>query len=277
MTTAPRTTSKHCLYCGSSIQKGTTKAKEHVLKKSWLEKLGHSRSKLSFGMWSLKLRKHVGSRQQPAATLLAGDVCAKCNSGWMNRVDGAVEASILALARGARLPQDLSTEERRALARWILKTACAFEYCEEPDRRHIPEHVRRRLEESDYLPSGFVLFAVPLGPGTRAVHPALMRGWFKTDSLGEVEKARNFKFAVQYDEILIGCALLLEHQPTFSGIHGVHVPLLSNDASFVARPDTPEQRTTIAAFDRAPINDALAWVHIEDFNAGSNGPWAARL
>lgn len=150
-----RAETRKCYFCGNSLS--GNRAKEHVIRKAWLKELNLLTQPLE-GSQGHKAQ-FVATRRVVANNMLAGEICQLCNNGWMNRLDEEVHELVIGLATLRITPLALSPTERALIGRWALKVACAFEATDSPDRRSIPEDVRRDISEGRE-PRGSYLLAV---------------------------------------------------------------------------------------------------------------------
>lgn len=229
--------SKYCMFCGDKIEKSKNKAKEHVLKNSWLKNLGHQKTELEFGLHNSE-NEIVEVRRMVADALQCGEVCKKCNNGWMNDLDNSIEHVVLGLARRTLSSVNLNKRDRWNLGRWILKTACTFIYMDKPHRRHIPKEVLRSMKERKYLPEGFSAFYTVFPKSQIGVHAASIDAWqLHNEKKNRILKScHRLKFGVQYNNVMIGCCYISYPNPCFVGIDGLHIPLTQNKARFLTLP-----------------------------------------
>lgn len=110
-----------CMFCRVALNK-SNRAKEHVLRNSWLKKLGHRKTVLKVD--SLYKSRRKTTIRIAADQLQAGEVCKNCNGGWMNTLDTKVSHLILGLSSKPNKINFLDEIETIDLARWLLKTAC---------------------------------------------------------------------------------------------------------------------------------------------------------
>lgn len=87
-------------------------------------------------------------------TLKVRAVCAPCNNGWMNRLEGAVRPLLEPMIAG--LPSILSTEAQSILARWISTKTIAAEHFHRQNAI-TPATERRALMEGA-MPTGFRVY-----------------------------------------------------------------------------------------------------------------------
>ena len=188
-----------CAYCGVNL--GRNRAKEHILRNSWLKELGHSKSQIVLDMSSSEA--FLEKRNLVADQLQAGEICNECNGGWMNDRDLAVEEVVLGLARSKNLQE--KSGRARDISLWIFKTGFTFCLTDYTYRRHVPPEIMANLKHG-ILPSAFVTFIHHAPLGERHVATSMADIW-PEDGASFVfsEQKHRFKFGVQYDEIIFGC------------------------------------------------------------------------
>lgn len=182
-----------CGFCGVFLN-AKNRAKEHVLRRSWLDRLGHTKSKVSSGFMSGAVL--LGERNQAAEQVQAGEVCSACNNGWMNHLDLSVEDHVLKLAVDPAAELVVGRLGARQIARWILKTAIAFELTAEPSRRHIRTEIVRRVRRANWLPDGFAAFYCRSPLGQRGISVASFDAWPVecVPLVGGLPQSRRLKF-----------------------------------------------------------------------------------
>lgn len=235
-----------CIFCQTPLT-ANNRAKEHVLRNSWLESLGHKKS----GIFLDNFSKHgyINERNLAADRLLTGEVCSNCNNGWMDHLDHRVEDLVLGLAKTPGQGIQLSKKDSRTVGRWLLKTACTFIHTDTHERRHIPRSILRNLHKDNYLPSGFVAFAARSDAPEKGVGIASIDMW--DQSIGEIgllPQTSRLKFGLQYDSILLGCSYANCPDPIFSGFSGFHLPFLASRAKFnltALPPGSPDEWVTV--------------------------------
>lgn len=137
-----------CLFCLSDLKrKGRNlgKAEEHVVPK-WLSKqLGIRSIPITPMRVGTQSGRVLDFRQQTVGTLVAGNVCATCNNGWMSRLESDTKPILEALISDVSRLSTLTIEQRHLLARWTLKTVGVLNRCStygdpnDPDARPVPD------------------------------------------------------------------------------------------------------------------------------------------
>lgn len=199
---------KKCIYCGTTLT-AANRSKEHVLRESWLKRLGHFKSPVLLSQWSRG--KRLSDRAMAAGALQAGDVGKCCNNGWMDKLDLEAEKPFFALLEGTAGPDTWSWETRLLMGRWVLKMSCSFKATDAPGRRHLSREVLKGVQQDGYLPRGFIAFCTTFEPGDwDRVAVGHMDMWLHplpTAFAGMPQTAR-LKFAMKYDSLVIGCAFI---------------------------------------------------------------------
>lgn len=227
------------MFCKTPLH-GGNRAKEHVLRNSWLKKLNHQKTQI--GVDNFSKHGHINSKAFAADQLQAGEVCESCNNGWMNFLDRKVEHIVLGLATNSFSVTSLNRQETRDLARWLLKTACTFIYTDSKGRRHIPNSILGQVRRHNFLPAGFFMFCALSTAPQKNVGAASVDMW-PTESipiLSALPQSTRMKFGVQYDCLLLGFAWLKVPSPTFTALAGFHHTLLTSQAKAALLPASPE-------------------------------------
>lgn len=137
-----------CRFCATPLTRSNA-TREHVIPR-WTRKLtavsDHFRIDPDAGKvrWSFSAQPVPGTDQvQVAPTELPNKhrhpsyvtvpVCAVCNNGWLSDLEQQVIPVITPLAEGDAL--ELSPDEAQLIARWVAKTAIAFE-ADDPERAY---------------------------------------------------------------------------------------------------------------------------------------------
>ena len=108
----------HCWMCPQTSAK---RAKEHIFP-TWLVKhLGAAGEVVAPFRMSLPLGGAVVSQrpEMPIGSVLAGEVCAPCNNGWINQL----EAEMRPILKAERRRGVISDNDALSIARWFTKTA----------------------------------------------------------------------------------------------------------------------------------------------------------
>lgn len=201
---------KNCVFCGAPLV-GKARAKEHVLRASWLRALDLTTARAPVTL--LRALDVVEVRDHQAEQLQAGEICRTCNNGWMHCLDSSVSDDLLAMARGQLRPSHLGRDARLRLARWMLKTACVFESLQHAARRHIPAEMKRALMAGGFLPpDGFVMVAHQFPTEVQPrVGICLVDVWPTDENRARLQvlpQSDRLKFAVQYRRIVLSCVCI---------------------------------------------------------------------
>jgi hypothetical protein len=159
---------RKCVFCGS-----TPVTAEHIFKRGF-------RKKLSLPAGNRRLDRQVGldspmtTRPDPLFELTVRYVCSKCNNGWMNRLDLAVERWVID-------PTD-ETCETTDLRRWAIKIAIMYSLTAQPSTV-LPRADYKRLLNGDDLNEWYVFVGQSSFPEWR--HGHVGQG-IRSDTTGEM-------------------------------------------------------------------------------------------
>src|ERR1700679_2215251 len=85
-------------------------------------------------------------------------VCARCNNGWMSRLEVAAKPYLSSMIRG--VGRELYEGGKEAVARWALKTAMMLDYGQEAKFRSIPsEDYTALFQTMGLLPDTYIWLA----------------------------------------------------------------------------------------------------------------------
>lgn len=270
---------RECMFCGVPLN-ADNRAKEHVLRNSWLKRLGLSKQLISISL--MRQHEKLKGRKLAADQLQTGEVCRRCNGGWMDHLDKKIEHIVLAYAADPRTAPPISKQEARDLTRWLLKVACVYEYTDEAHRRHVPKHVLRKVRRHNYLPRGMFAFFEIYGDGDENeeinhVSLSSLDGWMLDWSEGvtALPQSKRMKFAIQYNKVIFGFVHADAPGVVFTGAAGIHVPILVSQGSLQMRMTMPDELNEFA--DSVPENDR-APTNIIQLQANANiGPLPPEL
>lgn len=267
-----KTRNSRCIFCDVLLTKSpvgsprsSDKAKEHVLKKSFITELGHDATKVYTDIHAG--HELIDKRNLYAQGYLAGEVCRGCNCGWIDELDISVAHIVLAAARSAAQTISFTDIEAVALSRWLLKMACALESTDASDRRHIPEQVRLSVRRPGYLPPNFISFYGKLPPPVHELGPAIVDMWPCRApvpvALTAGNQSKRLKFGVQYDHAVFGCAYVDEPGIAFEGVSGVHNKIfVSSDTSLLL-----SMNPDLCAITSGPLKHSFADTKLNRFLA----------
>ena len=121
----------------------------------------------------------------------------------MNDADLAVEATVLNLARSQSVAHRPGLDGD--VSRWLFKTAFAFAATDRSGRRHVPYEMMNALRKGK-LPSSYITF-VHRTQEIRHIAIALLDMWPESKTRFPLtEQKHRFKFGIQYDNVIFGCA-----------------------------------------------------------------------
>ena len=107
-----------CWFCGST---SGTRSKEHIFPQWLLRHYGAMDERVQPVRISMALGGALASERpaRPLRSHVNGEVCAKCNNGWMSALEVSATPILTQLPRSG----PISEEEALILARWFAKTA----------------------------------------------------------------------------------------------------------------------------------------------------------
>ena len=130
----------------------------------------------------------------------------------MNSMDLAVEDVVLGLAKSMNISDRPGLDGD--ISRWIFKTAFAFAATDRPERRHVPLNRMYELRKGK-LPSSYMTF-VHRTQAQRHIGAVLIDAWPEGAARFQLAGQENrFKFGVQYDNVIFGCAFVTWPNATF--------------------------------------------------------------
>ncbi len=158
---------KICVFCGHPVQDPSTKrerAREHVFPAWALEEFGVTRDAIEFSVLEASREDRASLQttiQEPVRkfdlnNFLLGAVCSVCNNGWMSRLETRVRPNLRLLIGDASAT---AFDDRRALAKWALKTAYVLWRYLEPPIGDLPRsHGKKLIGDGTSLPGGVAVF-----------------------------------------------------------------------------------------------------------------------
>ena len=107
----------NCWFCDTDL-KGSN---EHIFAKSLLKLLNLEKQKVAPSRYSTIYNTFADKRQEmPLTSVVCGEICEKCNNGWMSQLEiGVQDMDILT----PRKHLDLNADEAKLLSRWGTKIA----------------------------------------------------------------------------------------------------------------------------------------------------------
>jgi hypothetical protein len=146
-----------CIFCG-----GGPLSAEHVFSRRWIERFSPGATSYTHELvrstspGEAELRRTY-KKEAPHGMVVSGAVCERCNNGWMNDLDLAVQPLVNAITDGADVA--VSAEQRRLLATWTCKIALVM-YAGTGDTTLPPDFFRTFASRPAPLPDVLVLLAV---------------------------------------------------------------------------------------------------------------------
>lgn len=145
-----------CVFCG-----GGPLSAEHVFSRRWIERLSpgatsHTHELVrSVAPGEPDLRRTYTTKS-PEGMVVSDAICVRCNNGWMNDLDLAVQPLLNSIADGKDVV--VSADERRRFATWACKIALVM-YASTGDTTLAPDVFRAFASRPDPLPDALVLLA----------------------------------------------------------------------------------------------------------------------
>ncbi|RYZ89288.1 MAG: hypothetical protein EOP04_07240 [Proteobacteria bacterium] len=233
-------TTKKCAFCQTELGPQNKRGKEHVLRESMLKKIDALHT-MGDAQQTNGQKELVGHRRHTLNQLLAGEVCQRCNNGWIDVVDRKVEDVIFLLATGERGLESLTPEETINLSWWALKTVCTHHLTDEPSRRHIPMQIyAAAMARKDFPPETLVIastFSDLFGVGVASIaawpiFPSSGNITVQPDEISFDPYGGSFKVAIQYRNFLILVAHLENEKYTMVPDSDIHQYLLMSTCSY---------------------------------------------
>ncbi|RWK51070.1 MAG: hypothetical protein E5X54_32995 [Mesorhizobium sp.] len=157
---------KICVFCRNPVRDlhtGRTRSREHVFPFWALKGLSAVRDLIEFsrmeaisadGM-TAQLSEQTSIRRLDLNNFLLGDVCSKCNNGWMSALEARMKPILAKLTAKVALPM----AEREVLAKWAMKTAYVLSCYLDPPVGRIPaKHGHQLVGDTFTLPKGVAVF-----------------------------------------------------------------------------------------------------------------------
>ncbi len=230
--TAKATEKRLCLSCGESIRGNGIRAREHVIPSWLLQEWNISKEVLS-NFWA-EPNKTTLVRKQVMNSFVEGRFCAKCNNGWMSRLETAAMQLILDLADARINPVNLDEGQRKIVARWAAKTVVVLSHATAMAQPIDPKYFREFRDNSHDGPHGAVVFLTHI-----TLNNASKIMWAKTDGtsplfLGNANYSTVPKVGLLLGSLLILVAFPLPMPYSIRIAAGVYVPIWPN-AEFMTR------------------------------------------
>jgi hypothetical protein len=176
--------------------------------------------------------KLLSTRTHPLKSLVTGQVCARCNNGWMSQLEEQARPLLVPLIDASREVVDLTEDERAILGRWTLKTAAVLNAGSNFHSNVPPNHFRALYRRGRLPPKGVKIFG-------QQHHGTSIFSWTQgsvwklvADDSGPIaEYTTDYVNANSYKiTLLLGKLLLLAAywpDPSWRMIiwRGIHVPL----------------------------------------------------
>jgi len=155
-----------CVFCNSTTSKISG---EHVIPE-WVAGLFPEEEQMTYGI--VQGDGSLKDFQARPFQQTVNVVCKPCNTGWMSRLEGAVNPKLGPMIQSARVTR-LTPRTQKLLAAWAVKTALMLEHLH-PAPRIIPESEYPRLYAEQQPPRGYLVFLSRWSPEIDARRKALV-------------------------------------------------------------------------------------------------------
>jgi hypothetical protein len=113
-----------CFFCGECGVRG----REHVFAETWLNELQAGQERMKIERREFDTDALQAARAHTYDSFLCGDICERCNSGWMSSLEAAVKPWIIGIVDKADLTRLQDSSLRLTFSRWAVKTACVIDH-----------------------------------------------------------------------------------------------------------------------------------------------------
>ena len=194
-----------CLFCSAHLTRHN-RSKEHVFPRWLVSRLEAQDERFVGTHWNYPNEPTVifYEREQAALSLVLGNVCQACNTGWMAHLEGDTRPILEALWDG-RSPTVLTHKQCIILAKWTFKTAATLNYSANYKRIIPLDHIRQfytfgRLPENATID---LAFCYRVG-----IHWLLggNRRFVTQSGLTESQKRVTYVATLQFDHLLLRLA-----------------------------------------------------------------------
>jgi hypothetical protein len=203
----------------------------------------------------------VSKREHTLENLQEGRVCKTCNEGWMSTLENEAKPLLVHLFSGEKTVVELTSDERKTVARWAAKTAFALNSASNYLKNVPAEHFAAIREG---FPSRIMIFG-------QQHHGNMPFNWLQTSAWHLVapdhETDRqapdeSYKITLLFGKLL----LLVAHWPLGDWIYGIwpgiHVPLWPQSGRIVGvEPETKEFPWNDSQEATAAFHFSLAMLH----------------
>lgn len=220
---------KCCVFCDAPLTR-ENRSKEHVIPQWLLYFLQVREEKIQPTHFSIT-GEELATRQHTLEGLLAGQICAVCNNGWMSQLEQGAMPILKPLILGSSTVVELNERERQILSRWTAKTAFALNssanYLKNVPSTHF-QHIRLSI---DSLPLKVSAYAQQ-HHGDRPffwIQSATWSLYGNTDNTSELAtdlKNNSYKISFQFGKLMLLISFI-SHDDIYPVLwKGIHVPLL---------------------------------------------------
>lgn len=218
---------KVCIFCGIELNK-RNKSNEHIIPQWLLDHLSIRDFRIE-PTHMTSIGNLVSQRIHTLDGLLFGNVCEKCNGGWMCNLEIDSKQILIDLIDGNKSVNNLSENERFIISRWALKTALTLN-AGSNFHKYIPEtHYRELYEISTALPKGIII-AVQQYNNSEAFYWQQGASWSirgETLSVADVNRfeTETYKITFSFGQLVVSVTYLpfADYLPALW--KGIHIPL----------------------------------------------------
>jgi hypothetical protein len=194
-----------CLFCSANLTR-KNRSREHVFPRWLLSHLEAHDEIFKGNIWTFPNEPTIifDEREHDALSLVLGNVCKSCNTGWMARLEEDTRPFLEALSVD-RSPMVLTNNQCIILAKWTFKTASTLNYSSNYKRIIPLDHIRQ-FYTSDRLPENATIdiaFCYQVG-----IHWVIggNRKFVTKSGLTESQKSHAYVATLQFDHVLLRLA-----------------------------------------------------------------------
>jgi hypothetical protein len=205
---------KSCIFCKADLA-DVGRSREHIIPR-WLQEAWHLPEHFVEPTHFDETGKVMSKRRHTFNSFVAGNVCRRCNNGWMSALEVKCKNLILDLASGRRQILELQNHEALLLARWTAKTAFALHTSANWRPVVPPEHIYPLDTDSYRLPERVFVVGHTFNRGSQDFSWSQGTTWeilskdytVSPEDLAKI-KAVGYKIAIR----LGGLFLMIFHNP----------------------------------------------------------------
>jgi len=192
---------RDCLFCSTHLNR-SNRSREHVIPKWLVSRFEVNRC---FGThWTYPNEPIVilDEREHAALSLVLGNVCQGCNTGWMAQLEEGTRPLMEALWDG-RSPTVLTFEKCNTIAKWTFKTAATLNYSVDYKRIIPLEHIRHFHTTGRLPENATVDLALCRRVGINWILGGNKRFVVISKKITESQKRATYVISLQFDHLLL--------------------------------------------------------------------------